>query len=298
MRSPTTLALLLLLLAAPAVQACGTATASRPPVPAAAEVEPVVLPAPHFPPAASGVPENVLRQVSARPNAITDTDAWFDRTGVRLPAYVLPDEANGADGDQPPGIPLEMRGLRLIQALRGDEATLLFYGPDGSGARLLVGWDPGSSRALYAYDFKNWEETPGWSSDFSASRLLWAEQKGRVLYVSHAHRTYAKETGGKNAYLAAIDLDRRELRWRSPALVANARNFLVQGDLIVSGYGFTAEPDYVYLVDAGTGAVQGRHKVKSGPEILALHEGRLHVRCYDTDYVFEPPASQPARGGP
>jgi outer membrane protein assembly factor BamB len=255
------------------------------------EIDVVTLPAPPFPAAASGVPENALRQVSARPNAITDTEAWFERTGVRLPIYELPDAEGVTPGNLPAGIQMERRGLRLIKALRGAEATLLVYGPDWSGGRLLVGMDPGSGRVLYAFDFASYEETPGWKSEFSAARLLWAVQEGRTLYVAHAHSTYAKETGGKNGYLTAIDLDRRELRWRSPALVANASTFVLHGDLLLTGYGFTAEPDFVYLLDKKTGEVKGRQKVKSGPEVLAVHDGKLHVRCYDTDYVFELPAA-------
>jgi hypothetical protein len=48
---------------------------------------------------------------------------------------------------------------------------------------------------------------------------------------------------GRNAYLSAIDLGTKKTLWRSPALVANARTFVVTGDHIVAGYGFTAEPD-------------------------------------------------------
>ncbi len=217
---------------------------------------------------------------------------------MRLPVHEVPGQAGGpgglADGPAgalPPGVPLEIRGLRLVKALSGRESTLLFYGPDWSGARLLVGWDAAAGRPLYVYDFASYEETPGWTAEFATVRLLWAVQQGRTLYVSHAHPTYARETGGKNAYLSAIDLDRGRLLWRSPALVANAATFVVEGGLILAGYGFTAEPDFVYLLDPRTGEVRGRHKVKSGPEILAVHEGRLHVRCYDTDYVFELPAA-------
>ena len=55
---------------------------------------------------------------------------------------------------------------------------------------------------------------------------------------------------------------------------------------IVAGYGFTAEPDFVVVLDRATGAVQQRIKVPSGPEVFALVGERLYVRTYDRDLVF------------
>ena len=79
-----------------------------------------------------------------------------------------------------------------------------------------------------------------------------------ILYVETAHPTYAKSSYGRNAYVSAIDVKKRKLLWRSPALVANAAHFVLLNDTIVSGYGFTAEPDYLYALDRATGKVKGR----------------------------------------
>lgn len=57
--------------------------------------------------------------------------------------------------------------------------------------------------------------------------------------------------------------------------------------MIVSGYGFTKEPDFLYLLDKKTGQVIARAKVKSGPDYIVLKDGKVYVRCYDMDYVFE-----------
>jgi len=73
--------------------------------------------------------------------------------------------------------------------------------------------------------------------------------------------------------------------WRSPALVANARTFVVTGDLIVAGYGFTAEPDFLYLLDRRSGKVLHQLPVPSAPESIKLRDGRLHVRTYDRQVV-------------
>ncbi len=61
--------------------------------------------------------------------------------------------------------------------------------------------------------------------------------------------------------------------------------FVVSGDLIVSGYGFTAEPDFLYLLDRRTGKVLDRLAVPSAPEVIRLRGERLFVRTYDRDVV-------------
>lgn len=106
-----------------------------------------------------------------------------------------------------------------------------------------------------------------------------------VLYVETSHLTFASATKGRNAYVSAVDLDVRKTLWRSPALVANARTFVLAGDLIVAGYGFTAEPDYLYLLDRRTGNVLDRLAVPSAPEVIKLRANRLHVRTYDRQIV-------------
>ena len=63
------------------------------------------------------------------------------------------------------------------------------------------------------------------------------EGGGGILYVETAHSTYAKSSYGLNAYLNAVDLKTKKLRWRSPALVANADNFVLLNGVIVSGMG-------------------------------------------------------------
>jgi len=71
----------------------------------------------------------------------------------------------------------------------------------------------------------------------------------------------------------------------SPSLVANADNFLVARGLIVSGYGFTAEQDWLYLVDPADGRVRDRLALPSMAERLSLRDGQIVVRAYDARVV-------------
>jgi hypothetical protein len=77
------------------------------------------------------------------------------------------------------------------------------------------------------------------------------------------------------------------VRWRSPSLVANAGTFVLAGDTLVTGYGFTREPDYLYLLDRRTGRVLERLGVPTAPERITRRGNRLHVRTYDHDLVVE-----------
>jgi hypothetical protein len=57
--------------------------------------------------------------------------------------------------------------------------------------------------------------------------------------------------------------------------------------VIVAGYGFTRESDFLYLVERKTGDVIAKHALKTGPEYVLEKDGKIYVRAYDTDYVFE-----------
>ena len=93
-----------------------------------------------------------------------------------------------------------------------------------------------------------------------------------MLYVANAHRTYASTTGNRNGYLTALDPKTGRVLWQSPSLVANADGFAVVGDVIVTGYGFTAEPDYLYALDRSTGRVLDRLPLPTGPERITAKD--------------------------
>jgi hypothetical protein len=155
---------------------------------------------------------------------------------------------------------------------------LRLEGPDGSTQHVVV------SRGRYAYDFERYALPPRIAPgerEFVYEEVVFAKEAAGVLYVETAHSTYAKSSYGLNAYLNAVDLKTKKLRWRSPALVANAGNFVLRGETLISGYGFTSEPDYLYAIDRRTGRVQGRLLLPSSPERIARHGNLLTVDTYD-----------------
>lgn len=257
---------------------CATAA---PPGEAPSSLEVQILPEPAFD--RSGADRSgsySLVEVSSRPNQVTDEDSWFERHGLELPRY----DPEGL----PSGIPREFQGANLIQAISGPGNILLLYGSEYGGARYVLGVDPRSRVIQYAFDFVNYFRAPGTEgTDFTEQTVTWALERDGILYVSNGHRTYASESKGKNAYLTAIDLKAGKALWRSRPLVSNTRNFAIVGDVIVTGYGFTREPDFLFLVDRKTGGVIATHPLKTGPDYVLEKDGRLYVRAYDTDYVFE-----------
>jgi hypothetical protein len=168
--------------------------------------------------------------------------------------------------------------------IRQGNRLFLLYGPDVASGRYLLRADRRTQAILDAWDFRAFAKPPrgGWFEP-----VTWAREAGSVLYVSNSHLTYAAATRGRNAYVSAIDLATHRTLWRSPALVANSRTFVVVGDLIVAGYGFTREPDFLYLLDRRSGRVLHRLALPTAPEIIRRRDGLLvlHVRTYDHDVV-------------
>jgi hypothetical protein len=150
-------------------------------------------------------------------------------------------------------------------------------GPDGNTQHIVVGPD-------YAFDFRNYAWPPKVAPSeraFVYEQVVYAAARPGTLYLETAHQTYAASSYGRNGYLNAVGIEQGKLLWRSPAQVANARNFVVLNETIVSGYGFTAETDYLYALDRTTGKVTGRVQLPSAPERIARHGNVLTVDTYD-----------------
>lgn len=252
----------------------GPAPASRP------EPEARLLPLPPFAytlraeaPVAHQGPRPTLEQRSAKRNAIIDTDAWFFAHGLALPIWELP----RSGGTLPSQIPESFRGRTIVEAIRGvDHSIAIYSAPMGPRRRTLVVRNDAGD-ALAALDFSAWPHE---------QEVHWAQLQDGVLYVCTYHMTYATSTGGLNAFITALELGSGELLWQSEPLVCNVQDFLLRDGWILSGYGFTAEPDFLFVLDMKTGKVVKKKKVKSGPEVILEKSGELYVRTYDHDYVF------------
>jgi hypothetical protein len=256
-------------------------------------IQPTVLPAPPFQGAFRCTPKAVVRaklvQVSAKKNQITDDEAWFRNHGLTLPTWQVPNPLRQIRGTCPPRTPASYNRHRLIQAIHTPRGAMLIYGRNFSEGRHLLITDREITKAHHLLDFRNYMRTPGdrpAEARFTTQSLHWAARVGDVLYVAHGHRTYAKSSRGLNAYITAIRLEDYSLLWRTKPLICNSRNFAIVDNIIVAGYGFTAEPDHLYAIDRRTGKLLDRKKLKTGPSFIIEKQGRLFVRTYNMDYVF------------
>jgi hypothetical protein len=166
---------------------------------------------------------------------------------------------------------------RLVEAPKPRGLTI--DGEDGNTRHYVFGRN-------YTLDFRKYAWAPRIAPgerEFAYQQVVWARATDfGVLFVETAHSTYAKSTYGLNGYLSAIDLKTKRLRWRSPAQVANALDFVMLNRTLISGYGFTSEPDYLYAIDIKTGKVRGRLLLPSAPETIARHlHNMLTVTTYD-----------------
>lgn len=127
---------------------------------------------------------------------------------------------------------------------------------------------------------------PEWRG-FVFEAVRYVQYSDGLFYVAMNHRTYAS-SAPENGYIIAIDPnDGYSVRWKSQPLVSNALNFQIEDNTIICGYGFTDEPDYIYLLDKHSGVQMDVYKVKTGPDYMFVIDGKLYVRTYDTNYVYQ-----------
>jgi hypothetical protein len=179
---------------------------------------------------------------------------------------------------RPSFVPKTYRGATLDRTIRQGPKVFAVY-----GGRYLLAGNTREKDVPFAFDLVKLGRAPGGGTWFED--VTFAREGAGLVYVSNTHLTYATATNGRNAYITAIDPEQGTAVWRSPALVANSRTFVVTGDLIVAGYGFTAEPDFLYLLDRRTGRALDRLEVPSAPEVIRLRGDRLLVRTYDRSVV-------------
>jgi hypothetical protein len=220
----------------------------------------------------------------------------------------LPDAPDGRrkPGPFPTWIPPTFGTATLGRAIVSDPYTLLVYGD-----RYLFAFDD-QHRLVRAIDLLLWLypeshiarspikvgefklTTPeGTASgdltvkDFGPQHLLqWVQARDNVLYVATSYNGYAKEVKGQTAFVTALDLGTGDVLWRSAPVTANAQDFLFINGALITGYGFTAEPDFVHVLDAATGKTVQKLPVTSSPEHFAVRGSELLVRTYDHDLIF------------
>ena len=195
-------------------------------------------------------------------NEIIDTEEWFDYLGREVPLDDMWEDDT------------------YIYCLEDDA-----IGPD----IVLQVYEKDTNRHLYKFDMCEYRYGENYGQtgfeDFTLQEIRYARIVDDVLYIATGHNTYADacpETG----YITAIDVNDGSVIWKSKAQVCNSDNFEIVGNCIITGYGFTDEPDYLYVLSMNNGEVVDQLKVKNKIDYIYYSDGRLDVRTYSYNYGF------------
>jgi hypothetical protein len=176
-----------------------------------------------------------------------------------LPAYV-PRTVNG-------------HGLQLAQSTPEGWLGLYVTAPDG----------PANGNPIYHAALFGADGERRWGLDlnrFLSRRTHLEIQDIRLragkLYFNEACQSYSAEARGRCSALVRVDPVRGTLDWRSRNLVSN-NVFIFSGPYLVAGYGFTREPDFLFLVSPETGRVLATRPLDSAHSYLEERDGIIHA---------------------
>ena len=105
-----------------------------------------------------------------------------------------------------------------------------------------------------------------------------------IFYGASVTNGYAQPD---TCFMFAYDLEDNKLLWRSADQTCNSMNFIVKDNVIICGYGFTSEDDYLYQLDLHTGEILSSLKLKKQPDLLVYQDHMLYVHTYSYNYTIE-----------
>ena len=105
-----------------------------------------------------------------------------------------------------------------------------------------------------------------------------------IFYGASVTNGYAQPD---TCFMFAYDLEDNKLLWRSADQTYNSMNFILKDNVILCGYGFTSEDDYLYQLDLHTGEVLSRLTLKKQPDLLVYQDHMLYVHTYSYNYTIE-----------
>ena len=200
-----------------------------------------------------------LKQISCKGNEITDTDAWFSRAGTSKSGTYFYDD-------------------NYWYRLTGDAGY-------GTMTHIQIS-DKATGKELYDFDFSDFLYEDGYEGkDFVERGIYNCFITDDLLYLNISHRTYSQDCP-VNSFMMCVSVDNGEVMWISRPLTSNSNDFVRYGDNMITGYGFTDEDDFIYILNRYTGQINEKIKVKKSPDYFAFVNGDLWVRTYSYDYEF------------
>ena len=233
--------------------------------------DPIILPGPSVPAGGGASGSITLELVESAANQITDEDAWWERNQLERPEVYVRYPAL-SHGTIPATAPESYKGQPLMAVLISSERRFFVYGAEIYKARYLLVEAGGGGKIEYAFDAAAY------------GTVAWAAIVDGTLYLANNPGNLSAADGG-GAQLFAIDLSSNQLKWVSDKKQCSGQFVVIAGS-IVCAYGFTGEPDFIYVLDRFTGAVSQTIKLKTAAKWLIRKGQRLYVRCYNTDNIY------------
>ena len=143
-----------------------------------------------------------------------------------------------------------------------------------SGEELYI-FENGTGNCLYVLTYP----TDKWYINGNNACL-----KDGIFYGASVTNGYAQPD---TCFMFAYDLENDKLLWRSADQTCNSMNFIVKDNVIICGYGFTSEDDYLYQINLHTGEVLSRLTLKKQPDLLVYQDNTLYVHTYSYNYTIE-----------
>lgn len=216
-----------------------------------------------------------LREISSRP--APDGYAALGLSGANKPNGMEQRLRRSVPPETPAWMPRSLDGLKLWIADAAPEGRWLgfFRGPlelrpDAENARFRAAlFSPGGER-LWELELNRFLSRPD-HLEIQDVRLV-----DGALFFNEACQSYSREAEGRCSSLVRVDPERGTAAWRSRPLVSNDI-FIPHDRFLVAGYGFTSEPDSLFLVERSTGEIAARYPLDSAHSYLEIVGGQLVV---------------------
>ena len=210
-------------------------------------------------------PQVTLRQVSCRQNDITDYDAWLNNNGL------TPSEVRY--WNEP------MDEMRPRYRYDTDGYSVVSFGVHYGATETLIIADPSLQTLYKAYDFREFRFSPKTPKAYANQIVDFVQIEGNILYVCHTSNSYPSEAGYQTGYISAIDMRTDEILWTTEPMTCNS-DFAIVGNSIVCGYGFSDNPDHLYVVDKYSGQRLQKIPLKKMATMILSKADRVYVRTY------------------
>lgn len=239
-----------------------------------------------------------LKFISKSVNNITDDDVWLGKYAkgmTNYETYTFTPGGNRASEDIKEVVPVVCNGLYRRSIDMFDKYNVIYYGKKyndadfGVDPTLILITDPSIHDIRYAFDFSKFSVTSFCiPEDVAYTNISVSETQieDDVLYACISHPTYSISSTGYNAYIVAVDLCTQTIKWITKPLTCNS-SFVIYDDVIFTGYGFTNEQDYVYVIDKESGDRISRILLDKAPSYFSILDNKLYVRTYSLDYTFQ-----------